>query len=154
MEATHRSDTARSLTLAPTRNGDAARQARLVSPMPPLLHAYACSRRLKRERWTFDRPKFDIDAKGVGVAVYSAHGPERSYSLVCFAHDLPADQRSDRVIAEAWDSTFTLFDGEPYRPDDIERLSWNVPKQEAGRISDFARSACPAPTARSVCSIM
>ncbi|MDH3663000.1 MAG: hypothetical protein OEU92_23745 [Alphaproteobacteria bacterium] len=91
-------------------------------------------RRLKREHWTFDRPVFDIDTAGVGVAVYSAHGPERSYSLVCFAHDLPADQRSDRVIAEAWDSTFALFDGVPTE-DDIERLSWNVPKQEAGRIT-------------------
>ena len=91
-------------------------------------------RRLKREAWTFDRPVFDINEKGVGVAVYSAHGPARSYSLVCFAHDLPADQRSDRVIAEAWDATFTLFDGVPGQ-DDIERLSWNVPKQEAGRIT-------------------
>lgn len=91
-------------------------------------------RRLKQERWTFDRPIFDIDANGVGTAVYSAHGPERSYSLVCFAHDLPPDQRSDRVIAEAWDSTFALFDGVP-TADDIDRLSQNVPKQEAGRIT-------------------
>jgi len=91
-------------------------------------------RRLKRERWRFDRPIFAIDAFGVGHAVYSAHGPERSYSLVCFGHDLPADQRSDRVIAEAWDSTFALFDGVP-TADDIERLSKNVPKQEAGRIT-------------------
>ncbi|MEZ5933297.1 MAG: hypothetical protein R3F54_15365 [Alphaproteobacteria bacterium] len=91
-------------------------------------------RRMKRETWTFDRPVFEIDANGVGTAVYSAHGPEHSYSLVAFAHDLPADQRSDRVIAEAWDATFTLFDGVPTE-DDIERLSWNVPKQEAGRIT-------------------
>lgn len=92
-------------------------------------------RRMKREGWRFDRPVFDIDARGVGVAVYCACGPERTYSLVCFAHDLPADQRSDRVIANAWDSTFTLFDGVP-TPDDIERLSWNVPKQEAGRVTN------------------
>lgn len=92
-------------------------------------------RRMKREGWRFDRPVFDIDAKGVGVAVYCACGPERTYSLVCFAHDLPADQRSDRVIANAWDSTFTLFDGVP-TPDDIERLSWNVPKQETGRVTN------------------
>ena len=91
-------------------------------------------RRMKREAWSFERPVFDIDEKGVGVAVYSACGPERTYSLVCFAHDLPPEQRSDRVIAHAWDSTFTLFDGVP-TPDDIERLSWNVPKQEAGRVS-------------------
>ena len=91
-------------------------------------------RRMQREGWTFDRPVFDIDAKGVGVAVYCAHGPDRTYSLVAFGHDLPAEQRSDRVIAHAWDSTFTLFDGVPAR-EDIERLSRNVPKQEAGRVS-------------------
>ena len=91
-------------------------------------------RRMQREGWTFDRPVFDIDAKGVGVAVYCAHGPDRTYSLVAFGHDLPAEQRSDRVIAHAWDSTFTLFDGVPAR-EDIVRLSRNVPKQEAGRVS-------------------
>ncbi len=43
--------------------------------------------------------------------------------------------RSDRVIATAWDATFTLFDGTP-TPDDIERLRANVPLQEAGRVSN------------------
>ena len=66
-------------------------------------------RRLKRENWRFDRPAFQIDARGVGHAVYSAHGPDRSYSLVAFAHDLPPEKRSDRVIATAWDATFTLL---------------------------------------------
>lgn len=92
-------------------------------------------RRLKRENWQVDRPVFDLDAKGVGVVTYRARGPERTYTLVCFAHDLPDELRSDRVIAEAWDATFTLFDGEP-TSDDIERLRGNVPLQEAGRISD------------------
>ncbi len=91
-------------------------------------------RRLKRENWTFDRPVFEIDENGVGVGVYSAHGPDRSYSLVAFAHDLPPEQRSDRVIATAWDATFTLFDGVPTR-EDIDRLAANVPNQEAGRVS-------------------
>ncbi len=92
-------------------------------------------RRMKRDNWIFERPVFEIDAKGVGVAVYAARGPERTYSLVCFGHDLPPEQRSDRVIAHAWDATFTLFDGVPTDAD-IERLSWNVPKQEAGRVSN------------------
>ena len=91
-------------------------------------------RRLNSENWTFDVPVFEFDGKGVGVAVYSAHGPERTYSLVCFGHDLSPEQRSDRVIAHAWDSTFTLYDGVP-TAGDIERLSNNVPKQEAGRVS-------------------
>ncbi len=91
-------------------------------------------RRLKQQNWRFDRPRWDIDANGVGVATYRAIGPQRTYTLIAFAHDLPDDQRSDRVIAEAWDATFTLFDGEPTEKD-IERLSQNVPLQEAGRIS-------------------
>lgn len=92
------------------------------------------TRRMKREAWEFSCAEFEIDENGVGHAVYCAKGPDRTYSLIAFAHDLPADMRSDRVIAEAWDSTFTLFDGVPTK-DDIERLSKNVPLQEAGRVS-------------------
>jgi len=93
------------------------------------------TRRMAREGWVFSRPVFDIDPNGVGYAVYSAKGPERTYSLVAFAHDLPPDMRSDRVIATAWDATFTLFDGVPTAAD-ITRLSKNVPLQEAGRVSE------------------
>ena len=92
-------------------------------------------RRLKAENWQFKQSRWLIDAKGVGVATYEAIGPERSYTLVAFAHDLPAEKRSDRVIAEAWDATFTLHDG-AISDADIERLRQNVPLQEAGRISD------------------
>ncbi len=93
------------------------------------------TRRLAREHWRFSCPVFDIDARGVGHAVYTAQGPQRAYSLVAFAHDLPAELRSDRVIATAWDATFTLFDGVPDAAD-IQRLSQNVPLQEAGRVTE------------------
>lgn len=92
------------------------------------------TRRLAREGWRFEQTAFEIDDRGVGHAVYTAHGPERSYSLVAFAHDLPDEKRSDRVIAEAWDATFALFDGVP-DAGDIERLSRNIPLQEAGRVT-------------------
>ncbi|QGY00293.1 hypothetical protein EI983_04180 [Roseovarius faecimaris] len=100
-------------------------------------------RRLKSENWRFETREFDIDARGVGHAVYTAHGPERSYSLVAFAHDLPPEQRSDRVIATAWDATFTLFDGIP-DAEDITRLSQNIPKQEAGRVTEKSLSVSRA----------
>ena len=90
-------------------------------------------RRVAREGWRFDRPVWAIDANGVGRAVYRARGPERTYSLVAFSHDLPDEMRSDRVIATAWDATFALFDGEP-TAGDLDRLEANVPLQEAGRI--------------------
>lgn len=91
-------------------------------------------RRMKRENWRITRPVWDLDADGYGTAVYTAAGPERSYSLVCFSHYLDPALRSDRVIATAWDATFTLYDGVP-TGGDIERLRANVPKQEAGRVS-------------------
>jgi len=92
----------------------------------------ALLRRLQREHWRFDRPLWRIDGRGQGVALYRAHAPARIYTLVCFGHDLDPALRTDRVIAEAWDATFTLFDGEPSAAD-IERLAANLPKQEAGR---------------------
>lgn len=90
-------------------------------------------RRMQAESWRFDRLLWQIDARGVGRAVYRARGPYRTYCLVAFTHDLPDHMRSDRVIATAWDATFTLFDGEP-TPADLDRLAANVPLQEAGRI--------------------
>ena len=78
-------------------------------------------RRMQRENWRIEATEFVIDGNGVGHAVYTAHTPNRTYSLVAFSHDLPAELRSDRVIAEAWDCTFTLFDGIP-TPEDVKRL--------------------------------
>lgn len=91
-------------------------------------------RRLAREDWLVERTLWEIDAKGEGVAVYEARGQGRVYSLVAFGHDLDPAKRTDRVIAEEWDATFALHDGVVSRAD-IERLSHNVPRQEAGRCS-------------------
>ncbi|MGI9478189.1 MAG: hypothetical protein ACR2PI_15920, partial [Hyphomicrobiaceae bacterium] len=57
------------------------------------------------------------------------------YSLVAFATDLPEDKRTDRVIAEAWDTSYVLFDGVP-DDDDLDRLAANAPRQEAGRFDE------------------
>lgn len=91
-------------------------------------------RRMGQQGWRYERRLFDIDDIGVGRAVLTMHGPERSYSLVAFAHDLPDELRSDRVIAQAWDATFTLFDGIPTR-EDIVRLETQVPGQETARLT-------------------
>ena len=104
------------------------------------------TRRMAKEAWTFARTVWDIDANGVGHACYTVDTGARKYTLVAFAHDLPDHLRSDRVIAEAWDATFTLHDGVPTTTD-IARLSENVPNQEAGRISE--RELCLARANRS-----
>ena len=84
------------------------------------------TRRMAADNWRFTRPVFELDRNGVGKAVYTASGQNCQYSLVAFAHELPDEQRSDRVIAEAWDTTYALFDGVP-TPQDVDRLYKNVP---------------------------
>ncbi len=92
-------------------------------------------RRMKSEKWKFKYSNWNIQNDGYGSAVLTVAGPQRTYSLVAFSHHLEDGQRSDRVIATAWDMTFTLFDGVP-NDADIARLKKNVPKQEAGRVTD------------------
>ncbi len=89
-------------------------------------------RRMRRENWRLERLRFDVDDHGYGASVYTAHGPKRSYSLIAFTEHIEPEQRTDRVIAEVWDGTFSLFDGIPADAD-VERLRDNTPKQEAGR---------------------
>lgn len=89
-------------------------------------------RRMKEEMWKIQRVRFDLDDSGYGRAVYEVHTPDRQYSLAAFANPLADHQRTDRVIASAWDAAFVLFDGKPTQGD-LERLADNAPHQEAGR---------------------
>ena len=89
-------------------------------------------RRMSKENWKFERISREVDKDGYGVSVYSAITPLRTYSLIAFTQEIPAEMRTDRVIAEVWDATFSLFDGIPAQ-DDIDYLANNTPKQEGGR---------------------
>ena len=89
-------------------------------------------RRLSHEESLVRRVVWEMDDNGYGHAVYSVDLGGHTYSLVAFALPLSEDQRTDRVIAEAWDSSFVLFDGVPDATD-IVRLQANAPMQEAGR---------------------
>ena len=91
-------------------------------------------RRIAQEDWRLTRALFELDANGYGTVVYRVKTPVGSCSLVGFSRQLEPEERNDRVIAEKWDTTFTLLLGEP-DADDIERLRANVPLQEAGRVS-------------------
>lgn len=83
---------------------------------------------------TVSRPVWELNAEGYGRAVYSLALGEYTYSLVAFATPLDPASRTDRVIAEAWDTTYVLFDGVP-TTNDLDRLQLEAPKQEAGRFN-------------------
>lgn len=78
---------------------------------------------------------WEMDKGGFGRAVYQLQLGGRAYALIAFSNALDPEMRTDRVIAEAWDTAFVLFDGVP-TTDDLDRLQANAPKQEAGRFSD------------------
>ncbi len=91
-------------------------------------------RRIAREDWHLTRERFDLDDKGVGVAVYAVATPKGTVRLIAFGHELAPEDRTDRVIAERWDATFALSLADPDAAT-IARLRDNVPLQEAGRCS-------------------
>ena len=91
-------------------------------------------RRLFFDNWKIAKSKFDLDDNGYGTVVYEITINKNIYSLVCFSQHLDNADRSDRVIAEKWDTAYSLING---KLDDIEldRLRKNVPLQESGRNS-------------------
>ncbi len=91
-------------------------------------------RTVAAERAEVRRKVWEIDAQGFGHAVYTLNIGGFDYSLVAFSTQLEPENRSDRVIAEAWDSSYVLYDGVPDAAE-IARLRANAPLQEAGRFS-------------------
>lgn len=92
-------------------------------------------RRLAAENAQVRRPVWQMDAAGFGHAVYTVELGGYAYSLVAVSTDLPADQRTDRVIATAWDTAYVLYDGVPDRQE-LARIVASAPKQEAARFTE------------------
>lgn len=89
-------------------------------------------RQMAREQWRVVRTRFDFDSEGYGTAIYRLETPHHRYHGVVFSRPLAPEARSDRVIAEAWDVTFALVEGE-VADSLLEQMAANVPLQEAGR---------------------
>ena len=91
-------------------------------------------RTMVKEKWQIKKAKFDLDKYGYGTVVYEVKTPKYLYSLICFSQFLDDKERSDRVIAEKWDTAYTLHIGKISSKDYL-RLKKNIPLQEAGRNS-------------------
>ena len=100
-------------------------------------------RNLSRDNAKVSRTLWRMDDEGFGRAVYQVGLGGHVYSLVAYSTRLDPDRRTDRVIAEAWDTTYVLFDGIP-DADDIDRLAHNAPLQEAGRFGERDLILCRA----------
>ncbi len=91
-------------------------------------------RTMMKDNWKIKRSKFDLDKDGYGTAIYEVSTPKEIYSLVCLSQFLADQDRSDRVIAEKWDTAYTLHIGKVSNQD-LNRLKLNIPLQESGRNS-------------------
>jgi len=89
-------------------------------------------RKIARPPWRIAPPQLSLDEHGFGRAVYRVRGARGDYSFIAFANPLSAGERSDRVIAERWDTAFVLAAGGVDEAG-IARLARNIPLQEAGR---------------------
>ena len=97
-----------------------------------LSFARSLIRKMARQRWQVTQTRFDLDADGYGEVIYRIQTPQARYHVVIFSRYLDDAQRSDRVIAEAWDLTFGLVEGD-VEDDLMASMSENGPVQEAGR---------------------
>ncbi len=92
-------------------------------------------RRIGAEGCHVTRPVWHMDAQGFGHGVYSLRLGRHTYSLVAISSALADEDRSDRVIAEAWDAAFVLYDGVPSEAE-IARIARDAPRQEAAQFTE------------------
>lgn len=99
----------------------------------PLSFMRSLLRRVITQNWKITPVKMSLCSEGYGHAVYEIETPRALFSYVIFAKNLDVVDRSDRVIAQDWDMTVTLCEGEvdEHR---LKILRANVPLQEKGRV--------------------
>ena len=68
---------------------------------------------LIKEKWIFKFQDWKINKHGEGYCIISTKNKKDVFSLIIFSHLIKDEERSDRVIAEKWDFTFSLFTGIP-----------------------------------------
>ncbi len=93
------------------------------------------TRRMAQDRAAPRQILWTIDAAGFGRAAYTITYCGHTYTLVAVSTPLAPEARSDRVIAEAWDASFVLYDGIPSAAE-VDRIAATAPRQEAARFTE------------------
>jgi len=89
-------------------------------------------RKMAQQHWQVTKHEWRLSVNGFGHVIYKLKTEAHTYHLVVFCDEIADEDRNDRVIAERWDVTFALVQGEV----DVAlltQLKANVPLQEAGR---------------------
>ncbi|MBG0741535.1 hypothetical protein IV500_19410 [Paeniglutamicibacter antarcticus] len=97
-------------------------------------HSFARTmlRRAASHQWRVTKSRLELDELGRGTAVYTIDAEGYSLKFIAFCQALEESERTDRVIANAWDVTAALIEGvlSPEREAELRR---NVTVQEQGR---------------------
>lgn len=97
-------------------------------------HSFARSfiRAAAAGRWAVARERWQMDVEGRGEAVYRVQAEGHVFRFVALSTMLREEQRTDRVIAEAWDVTAALIEGD-LDAARLQELREQVRRQEHGR---------------------
>ena len=100
-------------------------------------HSFARSflRTAAAQNWRVERERWDVDGAGRGDIVYRVVIGTHEVRFVVFSTTLTESDRTDRVIAKAWDVTGALIEG-PLTESRLNALRVQVPRQEEGRADD------------------
>lgn len=122
---------------APLRAPDVVmRLSRMGSMFPTRLSFLrTLTRFLAAEQAQVSRHDWQMCSNGYGHAVYCIDLGGYTYSLVAVSTQLAPEDRTDRVIATAWDTAYVLYDGVPTAAE-IARICEAAPKQEAARFTE------------------
>ena len=96
----------------------------------------ALVRHASREGWKISKRVWEIDGQGRGHAIIRVELGQHIAELVVFSQVIDEEMRTDRVIAQDWDVTSALVEGE-VSPERLEILRNHVTKQEDGRADDM-----------------
>lgn len=112
--------------------------------------------RMAAERWCITRPRFELDDRGRGTAIYRIETASMPLHFVVFSDELEEDDRTDRIIANHYDGEAFLCFGELteqriaaqrgqfadflYGRADIETLGWTRVNR-SGRMFELVADA-------------
>lgn len=87
---------------------------------------------MTRRNWMFSTPRFELDEKGRGRAVYRVLADGRTFDFVVLSFEPVLEGRTGRIIGTNWDMMGALIEGEA-TDHDIDQAAIEIPKLYAGR---------------------
>lgn len=97
----------------------------------PLSFVRTLIRRMVVERRRIERTRFDIDAEGIGTAVYRIGANGHVMNFLIFSDDVPSERRTGRLSESRFDGFGVLCHGE-LTPERIARERVELPKRSLG----------------------